>query len=76
MKATVIMPLDAPATKIAKAKAYGAKVVSFDRYKEDREAIAARIAKETGATLIPSSNHPDVIAGQGTAAKELFEEVG
>ena len=57
------MPLDAPALKIAKAKAYGAQVVMFDRYKEDREAIAARIAKEQGATLIPSSNHPDVIAG-------------
>ena len=76
MKATIIMPLDAPALKIAATKGYGATVIMYDRYKEDREAIGKKIAAETGATLIPPYNHEDVMAGQGTAAKELIEEVG
>ena len=70
------MPYDAPKAKVEATKGYGAKVVLYDRYKEDREAIAAKLCKEKGLTLIPPYNHVDVVAGQGTAAKELFEEVG
>ncbi|KVZ07530.1 threo-3-hydroxy-L-aspartate ammonia-lyase [Burkholderia ubonensis] len=74
--ATIVMPHDAPASKIAATKGYGADVVVYDRYAEDREAIGRRLADEQGLTLIPPYDHPDVIAGQGTAAKELFDEVG
>ena len=74
--ATIIMPEDAPASKIAATRGYGGNVVTYDRYKEDREAIGRRLAEEKGMTLIPPYDHADVIAGQGTAAKELFEEVG
>src|ERR1035437_169806 len=76
MPATIVMPLDAPASKVAATKGYGGKVVSYDRYKEDREQIGRNLAEQQGLTLIPPYDHPDVIAGQGTAAKELFEEVG
>lgn len=76
MPATIVMPHDAPAAKVAATKGYGANVVYYDRYTEDREAIGRRLAQEHGLTLIPSYDHPDVLAGQGTAAKELFEEVG
>ncbi|MVW77429.1 threo-3-hydroxy-L-aspartate ammonia-lyase [Bordetella sp. 02P26C-1] len=76
VRATIIMPLDAPAAKRAATEGYGGHVVTYDRYTEDREAVARRIQEETGATLIPPYDHADVIAGQGTAAKELFEEVG
>ncbi|RCS25424.1 threo-3-hydroxy-L-aspartate ammonia-lyase [Phyllobacterium salinisoli] len=76
ISATIVMPEDAPASKIAATRGYGATVVTFDRYKEDRDAIARRLAEERGLTLIPPFNHPDIIAGQGTAAKELLEEVG
>ena len=76
MPATIIMPNDAPAMKIAATRGYGGKVVLYDRYTEDREAIGRKLAEEQGLTLIPPYDHPDVIAGQGTAAKELFEEVG
>jgi threonine dehydratase len=74
--ATIVMPADAPPTKIAATKGYGAEVVIYDRYKEDRRAIGARIAAETGATLIPPFDHPGVMAGNGTVALELLEEVG
>lgn len=74
--ATIIMPDDAPAMKVAATRGYGAKVVTYDRYKEDREAIGRKLAEEGGLTLIPPYDHADVIAGQGTSAKELFEEVG
>jgi threonine dehydratase len=74
--ATIVMPYDAPAAKVAATKGYGAQVVSYDRYTEDREAIGRRLADEQGLTLIPPYDHPDILAGQGTAAKELFEEVG
>ncbi len=70
------MPLDAPAMKVAATKGYGATVVTYDRYTEDREAIGRTFAEEHGLTLIPPYDHPDVIAGQGTAVKELIEEVG
>lgn len=76
MPATIVMPQDAPAAKIAATRGYGASVVLFDRYTEDREAICKAIADKHGQTMIPPFDHPHVIAGQGTAAKELFEEVG
>jgi threo-3-hydroxy-L-aspartate ammonia-lyase len=74
--ATILMPQDAPASKIAATKGYGAEVVIFDRFKEDREQLCRALADERGMTLIPPFDHADVLAGQGTAAKELFEEVG
>jgi threo-3-hydroxy-L-aspartate ammonia-lyase len=76
MPAVIVMPHDAPAAKVAATKGYGADVVVYDRYREDREAIGRKLAEERGMTLIPPYDHPDVIAGQGTAAKELIEEVG
>jgi threonine dehydratase len=74
--ATIVMPHDAPPSKLAATKGYGAEVIGYDRYQEDREEIAARLAAERGATLLPPYDHPDVIAGQGTATRELLEEVG
>ena len=76
IRSAIIMPHDAPALKVAATKGYGAEVIIYDRYKEDREEIGRRLAQERGMTLIPPYDHPDVIAGQGTAAKELFDEVG
>jgi threonine dehydratase len=76
VKATILMPADAPASKIEATRGYGGEVLLFDRYKEDREALAARLAAERGLTLIPPYDHRDVIAGQGTAAVELFEQTG
>ena len=74
--ATIVMPLDAPVAKVAATKGYGGNVVLYDRYTEDREQIGRDLADKHGLTLIPPYDHPDVIAGQGTAAKELIEEVG
>ncbi|CDG82632.1 threo-3-hydroxyaspartate ammonia-lyase [Janthinobacterium agaricidamnosum NBRC 102515 = DSM 9628] len=74
--AVIVMPEDAPALKVTATKGYGAEVVTYDRYTEDREAIGRRLAQERNMTLIPPYDHPDVICGQGTAALELFEEVG
>ena len=74
--ATIVMPQDAPAAKMAATRGYGGKVVTYDRYTEDREQIGRDLAAQHGLTLIPPYDHPDVIAGQGTAAKELFDEVG
>ncbi len=76
MPAAIVMPHDAPAAKLAATRGYGAEVITYDRFQEDREALTLRIAEERGMTLVPPFDHPDVIAGQGTAAKELFEEVG
>jgi threonine dehydratase len=76
MPATIVMPHDAPAAKVAATKGYGGNVVIYDRYKEDREQIGRELADKHGLTLIPPYDHPDVIAGQGTAAKELFDETG
>jgi threonine dehydratase len=76
VKATVLMPSDAPAMKVAATRGYGAEVVLYDRYAEDREAIGRRLSDERGLTLIPPYDHREVIAGQGTAAVELIEEVG
>ena len=74
--ATIVMPQDAPAAKVAATQGYGATVVFYDRYTEDREQITRALAERHGLTLIPPFDHADVLAGQGTAAKELFEEVG
>jgi threo-3-hydroxy-L-aspartate ammonia-lyase len=76
VRAIIIMPQDAPAMKVAATRGYGAEVRFYDRYTEDREAIARRLAAEEGLSLIPPYDHPDIIAGQGTAARELFEDVG
>ena len=76
MPATIVMPHDAPAAKVAATKGYGGNVVVYDRYTEDREQIGRSLAQQHGLTLIPPYDHPDVIAGQGTAARELFEETG
>lgn len=73
---TIVMPHDAPVSKVAATEGYGGRVVIYDRYKDDRELIGRDLAQKHGLTLIPPYDHPDVIAGQGTAAKELFEEVG
>jgi len=75
MKATIVMPTDAPKSKLAATRGYGATVQFYDREKEDREAVGKRIADELGATLVPPYDHPWTIAGQGTAALELLEEV-
>ncbi|MEG9525579.1 MAG: threo-3-hydroxy-L-aspartate ammonia-lyase [Hyphomicrobiales bacterium] len=74
--ATIIMPADAPAAKIEGTRGYGAEVILYDRYSQDREALGRSIAEPRGLTLIPPFNHPDVIAGQGTLAQELIETVG
>jgi threonine dehydratase len=76
MPAVIVMPHDAPAAKLAATRGYGAEVIVYDRFQEDREALTKRIAEERGMTLLPPFDHADVIAGQGTAAKELFDEVG
>jgi threonine dehydratase len=76
IRSAIIMPHDAPVLKVEATKGYGGEVIVYDRYKEHREEIGRRLAHERGMTLIPPYDHPDVIAGQGTAAKELFEEVG
>jgi threonine dehydratase len=74
--ATIVMPTDAPAVKVFATLGYGAEVVRYDRYTENREALGRRIAGERGLTLIPPFDHADIIAGQGTAAAELFEDTG
>ncbi|WP_175799244.1 threo-3-hydroxy-L-aspartate ammonia-lyase [Burkholderia ambifaria] len=74
--ATIVMPQDAPAAKMAATRGYGGNVVTYDRYTEDREQIGRELAEKHGLTLVPPYDHADVIAGQGTAAKELFDEVG
>ena len=75
-RATIVMPHDAPALKLAATRGYGAEVVLYDRYKEDRAAIAKALVDERGAALIPPYDHLPVMAGQGTTALELIEEVG
>ena len=74
--ATIVMPQDSPAVKMAATRGYGAEVISYDRYTEDREAIGRQLAQERGMTLIPPYDHAHVMAGQGTAAKELLEDTG
>jgi len=74
--AVILMPEDAPPTKLAATRGYGAEVVTYDRYTQDRTALATELASERGRTLIPPYDHYDVMAGQGTVALELIEEVG
>jgi threo-3-hydroxy-L-aspartate ammonia-lyase len=71
--AVIVMPADAPASKLAATSAYGAEIVTYDRYSDDREAIGRRVAEERGLTLIPPYDHEHVIAGQGTVGLELLE---
>jgi threonine dehydratase len=72
--ATIVMPADAPRSKLETARACGAQIVPYDRRRESREAIAARILEESGATLVPPYDHPMIMAGQGTTALELLED--
>lgn len=73
--ATIVMPQDAPKSKMEPTRALGATIVTYDRLRDDREAIAAKLMGESGATLVPPYDHPMIMAGQGTAALELLEEV-
>ena len=72
---TIVMPTDAPAMKLAATREYGAEIILYDRKTEDREVIAARLGQERGLAVIPAYDHAHVSAGQGTAAKELFDSV-
>ena len=76
MRALIVMPSDAPALKVEGTRANGAEIIFYDRQSEDRVAIAARIAGETGATVVPSFDDPYVVAGQGTAGLEILEQLG
>jgi len=73
---TIVMPDDAPAVKLEATRGYGGEVVTYDKRTQSREELGARLAAERGLHVIPPYDHPHVIAGQGTAAKELFEEAG
>ena len=73
--AVICMPTDAPEVKVAATRGYGAEIVRYDRMTEDREALARRLAEERGLTLVPPYNDPAIIAGAGTAARELLEDV-
>src|SRR3954469_19802741 len=75
MRATIVMPADAPRSKRERTKGYGAEVVLYDRDREDREAIAREIAAKHGATLVPPYDDPKVIAGQGTVGREIAEDM-
>jgi threonine dehydratase len=76
LHATIVMPADAPASKLAATRGYGADVVIYDRRTEDRSAIARGIAAERGATIVPPFDDPAIVAGAGTAALELIEDSG
>lgn len=76
VRAVIVMPQDAPQMKVSAAKGYGAEVLPYDRYAEDGADVARRIANERSMTVIPPFDHPHVMAGQGTVAKELFDSVG
>ncbi|MFG1603552.1 pyridoxal-phosphate dependent enzyme [Actinoplanes sp. NPDC049265] len=73
--AVIVMPQDTPPSKLDAVRGYGAEIVFYDRYTGDREALGRQLAADRGLALIPPYEHLDVIAGQGTAALELFEEV-
>lgn len=74
--ATIVMPQDAPRSKMESTRSYGARIITYDRFTQNREEIADQILKETQATLVPPYDHPMIMAGQGTAALELLEETG
>jgi threo-3-hydroxy-L-aspartate ammonia-lyase len=73
-RAVILMPTDAPAAKVEATRGYGAEVVTYDRYSEDREALGKALAEERGLTLVPPYDHPCVMAGQGTVALELLAD--
>jgi threonine dehydratase len=73
-QATIAMPEDAPRSKMVPTRALGARILTYDRLRDDREAIAARVVRETGGTLVPPYDHPAIMAGQGTTALELLED--
>jgi threonine dehydratase len=75
-RATVVMPADAPAAKRNATEGYGARVVAYDPAREDREEVARKLQADGNPVLIPPFDHPDVVAGQGTSAMELFDEIG
>jgi threonine dehydratase len=74
--ATIVMPTDAPRVKLEATRGYGAEVVMYDASNEDRQKIAETLARERGLTVVPPFDHPHIVAGQGTAAKELIEDAG
>jgi len=74
--ATIVMPTNAPKVKLEATRGYGAEVVPYDPNKEDRQKIAEKLASERGLSVIPPFDHPHILAGQGTAAKELIEDAG
>ncbi len=76
IKTVIVMPMDAPPVKVEATKGYGAEVLLYDKHKHDRDTYAREIAVQRGFAVVPPFDHPHVVAGQGTAAKELFEEVG
>ena len=76
IRAIIVMPSDAPAVKLEGTRAEGAEIILYDRRNESREAIAAQISEETGATVVPSFDDPDIVAGQGTAGLEIIEQLG
>ena len=75
-RATILMPTDAPTSKVEATRGYGAEIVTYDRYTGDREAIAAALAAEREAHIVPPYDDPLIMAGQGTAALELIEDAG
>lgn len=75
VQATICMPSDAPAVKVEGTRAYGAEVVFYDRMTEDRDEVAGRVAQQRGAPIVPPFNHPHIVAGAGTAALELIQDV-
>jgi threonine dehydratase len=74
-QATIVMPEDAPRSKMEPTRAFGARIITYNRTLDDREAMAARVLQDTGGTLVPPFDHPMIMAGQGTAALELLEDV-
>ncbi|MCA1652923.1 MAG: threonine/serine dehydratase [Sphingomicrobium sp.] len=76
MRAIIVMPSDAPSVKVEGTRAEGAEIIFYDRWTESREAIAAKIGAETGATVVPSFDDPDIVAGQGTVGLEIYDEFG
>ena len=76
IRAVIVMPSDAPQVKVEGTRAEGAEIVFYDRYRESREEIAAKLAAETGATVVPSFDDPAIVTGQGTAGLEIVEQLG
>ena len=74
IKAVIVMPTDAPAIKLANTRGYGAEVVLYDRAREDREAIADKLATDRGAAIVRPFDDPDIIAGQGTVGREIYRQ--